>query len=80
MFKFLKLIYQGWKNLILDLISDIKYRKQFHERYMICKKCYYNVHGICSRCYCIIKAKTKAEDAECPMGKWSKINEYDEDE
>ena len=71
----IKLIYQGWKNFILDLISDIKYKKQFDARYEICKLCKHNTYGICELCGCVLKAKTKAEDAECPEGKWFTIQQ-----
>ena len=60
----LKLIWQGWRNYFIDLVSDIKYKKYFDERYNICRKC-----------ECVLKAKTKAEDAECPIGKWKTIYE-----
>ena len=69
----IKLIWQGWKNYILDLVSDIKYKKEFDARYAICKVCQDNKHGICELCGCVLKAKTKAEDAECPVGKWLSI-------
>lgn len=71
----IKLICQGWKNFILDFISDVKYRKYFHERYLICDDCEHNKNGICGKCGCIINIKTMAEDAECPVGKWQTIEE-----
>ena len=60
----LKLIWQGWRNYFLDIVSDIKYKRYFDERYCICQKC-----------GCVLNAKTKAEDAECPVGKWKTIEE-----
>lgn len=71
----LKLIWQGWTNWILDLISDIKYKKYFNERYEICSECESNKMGICTECGCVLKAKTMAEDASCPKGKWKTIPE-----
>ena len=71
----LKLIWQGWRNYVLDIISDIKYKKYFDERYGICQKCRFNKLDICKKCGCVLKAKTKAEDAECPIGKWKTIEE-----
>lgn len=68
------LIIRGWTNWMLDKISDIKYKKEFDERYKICEHCENNMFGICKDCGCVIKAKTKAEDSECPKGKWHKIN------
>ena len=70
----IKEIFQGWKNFILDKISDIKYKSIFNNRYEICSECEHNVHGICKICKCILKAKTKAEDSECPIGKWETIS------
>lgn len=74
-FTYIKYIIQGWWNVFLDLISDIKYKKYFDERYKICSKCEKNNHGICSECWCIIVAKTKSEDSSCPLRKWLSIKE-----
>ena len=71
----IKLIWQGWTNYFLDLVSDIKYKKYFDERYRICQSCIHNANGICKLCSCVLKAKTKAEDAECPVHKWFTIPE-----
>ena len=71
----LRLIWQGWKNYFIDLVSDIKYKRYFDERYLICEKCEFNKLSICQKCGCVLKAKTKAEDAECPVGKWKNISE-----
>lgn len=67
-------IIQGWRNFILDLFSDIRYHKEFTERMEVCKQCEDNMAGICKHCGCILKAKTKAEDEECPTGKWNRID------
>jgi hypothetical protein len=69
----IKYIIQGWWNWLLDLVSDIKYKKEFDERLEICKICENNKHGICGICHCVLVAKTKSEDSECPVGKWKKI-------
>lgn len=61
--------------MILDLISDIRYKKEFDERYEICKECEHNTHGFCDLCGCLLKAKTKSEDSECPLKKWLTIKE-----
>ena len=71
----LRLIWQGWKNYFIDLVSDIKYKRYFDERYHICQKCEFNKLSICQKCGCVLKAKTKAEYAECPIGKWKTIEE-----
>lgn len=70
---YIKLIIQGWINVILDIVSDLKYKKYFDHRYNICKICEKNKSGICSVCKCVLKAKTKSENSACPMGKWDTI-------
>lgn len=72
---FIKNIIQGWWNFLLDIISDIKYKKEFDERFEICKTCEHNKFGICELCGCVLKAKTKAEDEFCSIGKWKTIEE-----
>ena len=74
-FNTIKLIWQGWTNMLLDLISDIRYKREFEERYEICKVCDHNSYGFCDICGCLLKAKTKSEDSECPMKKWLTIKE-----
>ena len=59
----MKLIWQGWRNYFLDIISDIKYKRYFDERYRICQKCEFNKLSICQKCGCVLNAKTKAEAA-----------------
>ena len=71
----IRLIWQGWSNYILDLISDIKYKRYFDDRLKICECCSANIKGKCDVCGCVIKAKTMAEDAECPLKKWLTIEE-----
>lgn len=70
----LKYIIQGWWNMLLDFISDIKYKKEFSERMEICRACDKNSHGFCDVCHCLLAAKTKSEDSECPLHKWKAIN------
>lgn len=71
----IKYIFQGWWNFILDIFSDIKYKKEFDHRLDICEHCGSNRNGICKICHCVVKAKTKSEDSECPQGKWKSIHE-----
>lgn len=70
----IKYIIQGWWNLFLDLVSDLKYKKEFDQRMEICKACDKNVHGVCSVCHCVLVAKTKSEDSECPLQKWKSVH------
>lgn len=76
-----KYIIQGWVNVLLDFISDIKYKKEFTERMNICSECDKNNHGICDVCHCVLIAKTKSEDSECPLHKWKSVhyNKYKND-
>ena len=74
-FVYLHYIFQGWLNYFLDLISDIKYKKIFDQRLEICNACDKNFHGICKECHCILKAKTKSEDSECPLKKWTTVKQ-----
>ena len=46
-FNTIRLIWQGWSNMILDFISDIKYKREFDERYEIYEVCDHNSHGLC---------------------------------
>lgn len=71
----IKLIFQGWKNLILDKISDIKYKDIFKKRLEICNACEFNKNGRCSLCGCVIKAKTMSEDSRCLVGHWGTVEE-----
>ena len=66
--------------MVLDFISDVKYKKYFDARYEICKVCEDNKNSLCKHCGCFIPAKTMAEDSECPIGKWKTIKETLEDE
>lgn len=75
MWLYLKYIILGWWNLILDKISDIKYKKEFDERLAICKQCDRMSFGVCKECGCIVAAKTKSEDSACPLKKWAAIKD-----
>jgi len=43
-----------------------------NERYSICQECpeLINLTKQCKKCGCIMKFKTKLEQASCPIGKW----------
>ena len=41
----------------------------------ICNACDDNMSGVCKHCGCVLAAKTKAEESECPIGKWKTIKE-----
>ena len=40
------------------------------ERFSICNNCPSLIAGICKECGCIMKQKTKLENAVCPLNKW----------
>jgi predicted metal-binding protein len=42
------------------------------ERFAICKTCehFSQTTKRCKKCGCIMKLKTKLEEATCPIGKW----------
>jgi hypothetical protein len=45
-------------------------------RFEICKSCpeLIQLTKTCKKCGCFMEAKTKLPHAECPIGKWEKIN------
>ena len=45
-------------------------------RYDICKSCEHFISATtqCDQCKCIMAAKTYLPFAECPIGKWNKVN------
>ncbi len=47
----------------------------FIERFEICKSCpeFIKLTTQCKQCGCIMSAKTKLPNAECPLGKWGRI-------
>jgi hypothetical protein len=50
------------------------------ERLEICKGCEFFIKttGQCKKCGCLMQAKTKLPNAECPIGKWKQIKEKEE--
>jgi len=51
-----------------DRVSDEAQKR----RLSICKSCpfFIKITHQCSKCGCIMDAKTKLADASCPIGKW----------
>lgn len=49
------------------------------DRIFICRKCEKNywIRGMlwCSVCKCLIAAKARVKEAECPLSKWEKIGD-----
>jgi hypothetical protein len=46
------------------------------ERLETCKGCehYISLTSQCKKCGCVMFAKTKLPNAECPIGKWGMVN------
>ena len=42
----------------------------WHKRLEICNRCQYNSGTNCTRCGCLIRAKTLNKNHECPIGLW----------
>jgi hypothetical protein len=58
-------------NKNLGRVSEAAYE----ERMEICKACpnYISLTHQCTKCGCIMNAKTKLPNAVCPIGKWGQI-------
>jgi protein-arginine kinase activator protein McsA len=59
----------------LDLLNPSQYshnEEQTRKRLEICHSCdfFYKPVGICRKCGCVMKLKTKLQEATCPIGKW----------
>ena len=59
----------------LDLLNPSQYshnEEQTNKRLEICHSCdfFYKPVGICRKCGCVMKLKTKLQEATCPIGKW----------
>jgi rRNA maturation endonuclease Nob1 len=59
----------------LDLLNPSEYshnEEQTRKRLEICHSCdfFYKPVGICRKCGCVMKLKTKLQEATCPIGKW----------
>lgn len=67
--------YINGKNMVtpIDLLSSSNYHEDDNEvkrRLDICKSCEHFYAGVCKKCGCIMKFKTKLRDATCPVEKW----------
>jgi protein-arginine kinase activator protein McsA len=59
----------------LDLLNPSQYshnEEQTRKRLEICHSCdfFYKPVGICRKCGCVMKLKTKLQEATCPLDKW----------
>lgn len=60
-----KAIARGWWSLISR--ETPQYSKT---RLLICKTCPYSKYWICGKCGCMLAAKARVKDEECPIGRW----------
>lgn len=67
----IKSIYHGYKNLIIE---DKEFEPLYKDRYSICLTCPSNKVGICNLCGCVLKAKTRSLEEDCPHPNGSKWN------
>lgn len=68
--KDLKNIIEGYKNL---LNKDERVEKVSKVRMEICNDCDKNSRSLvpyCKECGCVLSAKTRSMDSECPLKKW----------
>lgn len=69
MFLSFKYIIQGYFHLFLSKFKQLKNYKLYNHRLDICNQCEENIKGICDKCGCVLKAKTKS-NSKCPLNKW----------
>lgn len=69
MFLKIKYIIQGYFYWFISKFVELKNYKIYSKRMEICNNCEFNKNGICEKCGCILKAKTKS-DSKCPLEKW----------
>lgn len=69
----------GIKKILASQIQKVRnvYLKaeEAYERIKICESCdkYIRLAKICSECKCFMPSKTRLRFAECPIGKWLKV-------
>lgn len=44
-------------------------------RIEICKQCPSQLLGVCRKCGCFINLKAAVKSQECPLNKWSKVDD-----
>jgi hypothetical protein len=64
-------IIEGWINRFRKLHPAKQ--QLFDDRLKVCEPCEMLKAGICTACGCVVKAKTKSVDEECPENKWLPI-------
>lgn len=69
MFLKIKYIIQGYFYWFISNFIKLKNYKLYSKRMEICTICEFNNNGVCKKCGCILKAKTKS-NSKCPLEKW----------
>lgn len=67
-----KNILEGFTNLAESKlgIADPEVEEFARDRMVICGLCPSREGNRCGECGCILSAKTRSPDSECPLGKW----------
>jgi hypothetical protein len=66
-------IIDGFSNLAKDKLGLLKKEEitRNEKRMGICNKCPHKTSsGRCSKCGCVLAAKTKCDKCKCPIGLW----------
>jgi len=48
-----------------------------YARLAICKGCEHKSMGVCGKCGCLLIAKVRFANAQCPVGKWVEVQGVD---
>lgn len=77
--KSFQMILDGWKNLI---VRNPIVEAHAIKRLNICVKCKYNstkpdinLTSICKECRCVLEAKSRNLESQCPKRKWLKVDQ-----
>jgi hypothetical protein len=44
-----------------------------HGRLATCRECEHKSMGVCGKCGCLLIAKVRFANAQCPAGKWGEV-------
>lgn len=73
------MILDGWKNLIL---KNPQVEAHAIKRLTICLKCKHNstkpdidITSTCKICHCVLEAKSRNLESQCPRKKWLKVDQ-----
>lgn len=81
MIKFMEII-TGWRNLLFrdDFVEEVAL-----DRLEVCSECKYNTTypdltmlSLCKECGCVLEAKARNLDSNCPKAKWKKLEKVEQ--